>query len=99
MQNGGDYRLAQLRGAEILDGLGQRIAADSLRATAATNLVEYVNEAVECGLADERERLQREYAAKLSVARLAMQQEYDLSLALRGSGIGGWNSRGEYTVW
>src|SRR6185503_10568590 len=96
------YSKVLVAAAGILSEIGMPLAADYVGALAESRISEFVEKAIEVGIADEcetlqreREVLQREYAARL----IQMRIEYDIAIAMHGSRVAGYNSQGKYAVW
>lgn len=85
--------------ATTLRSLGLTEQPELIEALADGSLSEYIDKICECTIAAEQEKLERQYAVKLALERFRMKLEYEVAVALKGSGVGGWNSQGIWTVW
>ncbi len=79
--------------ADFLRIVGMPVASDYMRAIAAGSCTEFLTNAIEAGLAEERERMERDYAIELAVARLMMKAEYEMALSMKGNRIPARNSQ------
>ena len=85
--------------ANHLQQLGMENAATGLRILATSNLAYFIDHAVQTQLDQERKAMALEFAIKRRLDALQLKMEYELALAMKGSGIGGYNSQGNYVIW